>query len=181
MKRGAILLNLSRGDVVDLDALAAAIKSGRFAGAAVDVFPAEPEKHGAAFSSILQNLPNVVLTPHIGGSTEEAQEAIGLDVTNKFVKYLELGISEGSHTVPAVSLPPAAGTHRILHIHKNIPGILSQINSRLGKGKINISAQYLKTNDEIGYVILDVDSALSTEAFEILKGIRGTIKARMVY
>ena len=181
MKRGAIVLNLSRGDVVDLDALATAIKRGKIAGAAVDVFPTEPEKHGAAFSSILQTLPNVILTPHIGGSTEEAQEAIGLDVTNKFVKYLELGISEGSHTVPAVSLPPAAGTHRILHIHRNIPGILSQINSRLGKSKINISGQYLKTNDEIGYVILDVDSKLSNEAFEILKGIRGTIKARMVY
>jgi D-3-phosphoglycerate dehydrogenase len=181
MKSGAIFMNLSRGDVVDLDALAAAIKSGKIAGAAVDVFPTEPEKHGAAFSSILQSLPNVILTPHIGGSTEEAQEAIGLDVTNKFVKYLELGISEGSHTVPAVSLPPTAGTHRILHIHKNIPGILSQINSRLGKSNINISGQYLKTNDEIGYVILDVDSKLSNEAFEILKGIRGTIKARMVY
>jgi len=181
MKRGAIFMNLSRGDVVDLDALASAIKSGRISGAAVDVFPTEPEKSGAVFSSVLQNLPNVILTPHIGGSTEEAQSNIGVDVTSKFIKYLELGISEGSHTVPAVSLPPAAGTHRILHIHHNIPGILSQINSRLGKSKINISGQYLKTNDEIGYVILDVDSHVSSEAFEILKGIRGTIKARMVY
>jgi D-3-phosphoglycerate dehydrogenase len=181
MKRGAIFMNLSRGDVVDLDALASAIKSGRISGAAVDVFPTEPEKSGAVFSSVLQNLPNVILTPHIGGSTEEAQSNIGVDVTSKFIKYLELGISEGSHTVPAVSLPPAAGTHRILHIHRNIPGILSQINSRLGKSKINISGQYLKTNDEIGYVILDVDSHVSSEAFEILKGIRGTIKARMVY
>ncbi len=181
MKRGAIFMNLSRGDVVDLDALAAAIKSGRVAGAAVDVFPSEPEKKGDAFSSVLQNLPNVILTPHIGGSTEEAQGAIGLDVTHKFIKYLELGSSEGSHTVPPVSLPPTAGTHRILHIHKNIPGILSQINSRLGRSKINISGQYLKTNDEIGYVILDVDSHVSREAFEILKDIRGTIKARMVY
>jgi D-3-phosphoglycerate dehydrogenase len=181
VKRGAILLNLSRGDVVDLDALAESIKSGKIAGAAVDVFPSEPEKNGDAFSSVLQNLPNVILTPHIGGSTEEAQSNIGVDVTSKFIKYLELGISEGSHTVPAVSLPPTAGTHRILHIHRNIPGILSQINSRLGKGRINISGQYLKTNEEIGYVILDVDSALSAEAFEILKGIRGTIKARMVY
>jgi len=181
IKRGALLINYSRGDVVDLDALATAIKSGRIAGAAVDVFPTEPEKNGDAFSSVLQNLPNVILTPHIGGSTEEAQSNIGVDVTSKFIKYLELGISEGSHTVPAVSLPPAAGTHRILHIHRNIPGILSQINSRLGKSKINISGQYLKTNDEIGYVILDVDSHVSSEAFEILKGIRGTIKARMVY
>ncbi|HEV7701809.1 MAG TPA: phosphoglycerate dehydrogenase [Pyrinomonadaceae bacterium] len=181
MKKGAVLLNLSRGDVVELDALASALKSGKLAGAAVDVFPSEPEKQGDRFSSVLQNLPNVILTPHIGGSTEEAQANIGLDVTSKLVKYLELGISEGSHTVPQVSLPPTAGTHRILHIHRNIPGILSQINSRLGKSKINILGQYLKTNEEIGYVILDVDSKLSNEAFEILKGIRGTIKARMVY
>jgi D-3-phosphoglycerate dehydrogenase len=181
MKKGAVLLNLSRGDVVDLDALASALKSGKLAGAAVDVFPSEPEKQGDGFSSVLQNLQNVILTPHIGGSTEEAQANIGLDVTSKLVKYLELGISEGSHTVPQVSLPPTAGTHRILHIHRNVPGILSQINSRLGKSKINILGQYLKTNEEIGYVILDVDSKLSNEAFEILKGIRGTIKARMVY
>ena len=181
IKRGAIFLNLSRGDVVDLDALASALKSGRIAGAAVDVFPKEPEKNGDAFSSVMQNLPNVILTPHIGGSTEEAQANIGLDVTNKLVKYLELGTSEGSHTVPAVSLPPTAGTHRILHIHKNIPGMLSAINSRSGKSKINISGQYLKTNDEIGYVILDVDSDVSGEAFEILRSIKGTIKARRVY
>jgi len=181
IRDGAILLNLSRGDVVDLGALAKALESGKIAGAAVDVFPKEPEKNGDAFASVLQGLPNVILTPHIGGSTEEAQANIGLDVTNKLVKYLELGISEGSHTVPPVSLPHTAGTHRILHIHKNIPGILSQINSRLGKSKINISGQYLKTNDEIGYVILDVNTKLSAEAFEILKGIRGTIKARMVY
>ncbi|MFL6373087.1 MAG: phosphoglycerate dehydrogenase [Pyrinomonadaceae bacterium] len=181
IKKRAILLNLSRGDVVDLDALAGAINSGRISGAAVDVFPAEPEKNGDAFSSVLQNLPNVILTPHIGGSTEEAQSNIGLDVTNKLIKYLELGTSEGSHTVPPVSLPPTAGTHRILHIHRNVPGMLSQINSRLGKRKINISGQYLKTNEEIGYVILDVDSDVSAEAFEILKSIRGTIKARMVY
>lgn len=181
MKKGAILLNYSRGDVVDLDAVGKALRSGKLAGAAIDVFPEEPEKNGDAFSCGLQNMPNVILTPHIGGSTEEAQANIGLDVTNKLVKYLELGISEGSHTVPPVSLPPQAGTHRILHIHKNIPGILGQINSRLSKGRINITGQYLKTNEEIGYVILDVESKLSQEAFEILKGIKGTIRARMVY
>jgi D-3-phosphoglycerate dehydrogenase len=181
IKRGALLINYSRGDVVDLEALAAAIKSGRISGAAVDVFPSEPEKNGDRFSTVVQNLPNVILTPHIGGSTEEAQSNIGLDVTGKLIKYLELGTSEGSHTVPQVSLPPTAGTHRILHIHRNVPGMLSQINSRLGKSKINISGQYLKTNEEIGYVILDVDSHVSAEAFEILKNIRGTIKARMVY
>lgn len=181
MKKGAILLNYSRGDVVDLDALKNALDKGHLSGAAVDVFPDEPEKNGDAFSSGLQNLPNVILTPHIGGSTEEAQGAIGLDVTNKFIKYLELGNSEGSHTVPPVSLPPQTGTHRILHIHRNIPGILGAINSRLSKRGLNITGQYLKTNDAIGYVILDVDSRISKEAFEIVKGVKGTIKARMVY
>lgn len=181
LKKGAVLLNYSRGDVVDLDALGKALTTGKLSGAAVDVFPVEPEKNGDAFESGLQNLPNVILTPHIGGSTEEAQANIGLDVTAKLIKYLELGISQGSQTVPSVSLPPQAGTHRILHIHKNVPGVLGQINSRLSKGGINITGQYLKTNDEIGYVILDVDHKISKEAFEILKGIKGTIRARMVY
>lgn len=181
LKKGGIVLNYSRGDVVDLDALKAAIDDGTVSGAAVDVFPDEPEKAGASFTSILQNLPNVILTPHIGGSTEEAQASIGLDVTSKLIKYLELGTSEGSHTVPAVNLPPQESTHRILHIHHNIPGVLGEINSKLSGSGINITGQYLKTNDQIGYVILDVDSKISAEAFEILKGINGTIKARMVY
>ncbi len=181
LKQGGILLNYSRGDVVDLGALKKALNKGVLAGAAVDVFPEEPEKNGDAFTSVLQNLPNVILTPHIGGSTEEAQANIGLDVTSKLIKYLELGSSEGSHTVPAVSLPPQAGTHRILHIHRNIPGVLGQINSRLSKGGINIVGQYLKTNQDIGYVILDVESKISKEAFEILKGVKGTVKARLVY
>jgi len=181
MKKGAILLNYSRGDVVDLDALKNALDKGSLSGAAVDVFPNEPEGNGHEFANILQNTPNVILTPHIGGSTEEAQGAIGLDVTAKLIKYLELGTSEGSHTVPPVSLPPQAGTHRILHIHRNVPGILGAINSRLSKRGLNITGQYLKTNDAIGYVILDVDSRISKEAFEILKSVKGTIKARMVY
>lgn len=181
MRKGSILINHSRGDVVDLDALNKAIKSGKLAGAAVDVFPEEPEKNGDLFTSVLQNLPNVILTPHIGGSTEEAQANIGLDVTAKLIKYLDFGTSEGSHTVPPVSLPPQAGTHRILHIHKNIPGVLGEINSRLSKRGINITGQYLKTNDEIGYVILDIESKLSREAFEILKEVAGTVRARMVY
>lgn len=181
MRGGSILINYSRGDVVDLKALAKALKSGKLAGAAVDVFPEEPEKNGDPFVSVLQNLPNVILTPHIGGSTEEAQASIGLDVTSKLIKYLDFGTSEGSHTVPPVSLPPQAGTHRILHIHKNIPGVLGEINSRLSDRGINITGQYLKTNDEIGYVILDVESELSKEAFELLKDVPGTVKARMVY
>lgn len=181
MKKGSILINHSRGDIVDLNALKKHIEKGSIAGAAIDVFPEEPEKNGDAFSTVLQNLPNVILTPHIGGSTEEAQANIGLDVTAKLIKYLELGTSEGSHTVPPVNLPPQEGTHRILHIHRNIPGVLGDINSRLSKRGINIVGQYLKTNDEIGYVILDVESKISKEAFEILKGIKGTVKARMVY
>lgn len=181
MKDGAILLNYARGDVVDLDALRVFIENGKLAGAAVDVFPEEPEKNGDEFVSVLQNLPNVILTPHIGGSTEEAQANIGLDVTAKLIKYLELGTSEGSHTVPPVSLPLQDKTHRILHIHENIPGVLSEINSRLSEKGINILGQYLKTNEEIGYVILDVDTKLSGEALEILKQVKGTIKTRMVY
>jgi len=181
MRKGSILINHSRGDVVDLDALKKAIKSGKISGAAIDVFPEEPERNGDPFTSVLQNLPNVILTPHVGGSTEEAQANIGLDVTAKLIKYLEYGDSQGSHTVPPMSLSPQAGTHRILHIHRNIPGILGQINSRLSKHKINITGQVLKTNDQIGYVILDIESKLSQEAFEILKSIKGTIRARMVY
>jgi D-3-phosphoglycerate dehydrogenase len=181
LKHGSILLNYSRGDVVDLYALRNALETGKISGAAVDVFPDEPEKTGDMFTTVLQGLPNVILTPHIGGSTEEAQANIGLDVTNKLIKYLDFGTSEGSHTVPAVSLPPQAGTHRILHIHKNVPGVLGEINSRLSDRGINITGQYLKTNEKIGYVILDIDSNLSAEAFAILKDIKGTVKARMVY
>lgn len=181
MSKGTIFLNYSRGDVVDLDALRKYVESGMISGAAVDVFPVEPEKNGDEFDSILQNLPNVILTPHIGGSTEEAQANIGLDVTAKLINYLELGTSNGSHTVPQVNLSPQTNTHRILHIHQNIPGVLGEINSRLSEKGINILAQYLKTNDDIGYVILDVDTDLSKDAFEILKNVHGTIKTRMVY
>lgn len=181
MQKGTIFLNYSRGDVVDLDALKKFIENGTIVGAAVDVFPSEPEKNGDEFSSILQNLPNVILTPHIGGSTEEAQANIGLDVTAKLINYLELGTSSGSHTIPQVNLSPQTNTHRILHVHENMPGVLGEINSRLSEKGINILGQYLKTNDDIGYVILDVDTELSGEAFEILKKVKGTIKTRMVY
>ncbi len=181
MRKGAIFLNYSRGDVVDLDALKKYIENETISGAAIDVFPDEPEKNGGEFASVLQNLPNVILTPHIGGSTEEAQANIGLDVTAKLINYTELGTSNGSHTVPELNLPPQAATHRILHIHENVPGVLGEINSRLSASGINILGQYLKTNEQIGYVILDIDNELSKEAFEILKQIRGTIKTRMVY
>src|SRR5579871_5144710 len=180
-KKGSILINYARGEVVDLEALAKAIQEGNISGAAIDVYPVEPEKNGDKFVSPLQNLSNVILTPHIGGSTEEAQQNIGEDVSNKLFQFLEMGITTGSHTVPELSLPPQEGTHRILHIHKNVPGVLSEINTQLSKHNINILAQYLKTNDEIGYVVLDVDKKLSDQALQLLKEVRNTIKTRLLY
>ncbi len=180
-KTGSILVNYARGEVVDLDALVKAIKDKQIAGAAIDVFPIEPEKNGDAFITPLQGLPNVLLTPHIGGSTEEAQENIGEDVSIKLYQYLERGVSNGSHTIPSLSLPPVDGAHRILHIHKNVPGVLGAINTLLSKNKINIVGQYLKTNDEIGYVVLDVDSKLSKQAMTLLKEVKETIRVRMLY
>jgi D-3-phosphoglycerate dehydrogenase len=180
-KKGAILLNYARGEVVDLTALANAIKEEHISGAAIDVYPWEPEKNGDRFETPLQNLPNVILTPHIGGSTEEAQENIGADVSNKLFQFLETGMTIGSHTVPPLSLPPQEGTHRILHVHKNVPGVLSEINTTLSQHNINILGQYLKTNDEIGYVVLDIDKKLSNQALQLLKEVRQTIKTRLLY
>ncbi len=180
-KKGALFINYARGEVVDLEALAKALRSEQLAGAAVDVYPLEPEKNGDQFSTPLQNLSNVILTPHIGGSTEEAQANIGEDVSNKLINFLETGTTIGSHTVPELALPMQEGAHRILHIHKNVPGVLSQINSRLSGHHINILGQYLKTNDEIGYVVLDVNKGLSKEALELLKEIKETIKVRRLY
>jgi D-3-phosphoglycerate dehydrogenase len=147
----------------------------------VDVYPWEPEKNGDKFSTPLQGLPNVILTPHIGGSTEEAQENIGEDVSNKLYQYLEHGTSIGSHTVPPLSLPLQEGVHRILHIHRNVPGVLSAINTTLSNNKINILGQYLKTNDEIGYVVLDIDKKLSNTAMQLLKEVKDTIKVRLLF
>jgi D-3-phosphoglycerate dehydrogenase len=180
-KKGAIIINYARGEVMDLDALRKAIEAGQVGGAAVDVFPQEPEKIGDIFTSPLQGLSNVLLTPHIGGSTEEAQQNIGEDVSTKLLNYLEKGISWGSHTVPALSLPPQEGSHRILHIHQNVPGVLSQINGQLSKNNINIVGQYLKTNEEIGYVVVDVDKRLSKQATQLLKEVPHTIKVRLLY
>ncbi len=180
-KKGSILINYARGEVVELDSLAKALSSGHIAGAAIDVFPWEPEKNGDIFTTPLQGLSNVILTPHIGGSTQEAQANIGEDVSGKLFNYLEKGVSFGSHTIPALSLPPQEGTHRILHVHNNVPGVLSEINTQLSKHKINILGQYLKTNDMIGYVVLDVDKGLSKAAMELLKKVKGTIKVRMLY
>ena len=180
-KKGAILINYARGEVVDLDALRKALLDGQLSGAAVDVFPWEPEKNGDQFNTPLRGLDNVLLTPHIGGSTEEAQQNIGDDVSNKLFNYLEKGISTGSHSIPALSLPPQEGTHRILHIHDNVPGVLSEINTQLSKHRSNILGQYLKTNESIGYVVLDVDKHLSKSALELLRKVKGTIKARILY
>jgi D-3-phosphoglycerate dehydrogenase len=170
-KQGAILINYARGEVVDLDALAAALQSKHLSGAAIDVYPWEPEKNGDSFETPLQGLSNVILTPHIGGSTEEAQENIGE----------ERGVSNGSLSVPTISLPPVDGAHRILHIHNNVPGVLSAINTVMSKNKINIVGQYLKTNEEIGYVVLDVDSKLSKTALALLKEVKETIRVRLLY
>lgn len=180
-KQGSILINYARGEVVDLDALAAALQSKHLSGAAIDVYPWEPEKNGDSFETPLQGLSNVILTPHIGGSTEEAQENIGEDVSIKLYQYLERGVSNGSLSVPTISLPPVDGAHRILHIHNNVPGVLSAINTVMSKNKINIVGQYLKTNEEIGYVVLDVDSKLSKTALALLKEVKETIRVRLLY
>lgn len=180
-KKNSILINYARGEVVDLPALKNTMMEGHISGAAIDVYPWEPEKNGDKFQTPLQNIPNVLLTPHIGGSTEEAQQNIGEDVSLKLFNYLEKGITFGSHTVPALSLPPQEGAHRILHIHNNVPGVLSEINTQLSKHNINILGQYLKTNDEIGYVVLDVDKKISGQAFHLLKEVKQTIKVRLLY
>ncbi len=181
MKHGAILINYARGEVVDLKALAFALTEEQLSGAAIDVFPVEPEKNGDAFVSPLQGLKNVLLSPHIGGSTEEAQQNIGEDVSIKLFQFLERGITNGSHSIPAIGLPPIDGAHRLLHTHHNVPGVLSAINTVLSKNNINIVGQYLKTNEDIGYVVLDVDKKLSKQALELLRGVKHTIKVRLLY
>jgi D-3-phosphoglycerate dehydrogenase len=180
-KKGSILINYARGEVIDHEALSKFISEGHIGGAAVDVFPNEPEKNGDIFETPLQNCSNVILTPHIGGSTEEAQQNIGEDVSIKLFNFLEKGITAGSHTVPALAVPPHEGAHRILHIHNNVPGVLSEINTQLSKNNINIVGQYLKTNEDIGYVVLDVDKQISSKALQLLKEVKETIKVRMLY
>ena len=180
-KKGSILINYARGEVVDLEALSKALKEEHISGAAIDVYPLEPEKNGDSFTTPLQGLNNVLLTPHIGGSTEEAQQNIGEDVSSKLFQFLERGITSGSHTVPAIALPPIETAHRILHIHNNVPGVLSAINTTLSEHKINIVGQYLKTNDLIGYVVLDVDKKLSKKAIDLLREVKATIKVRLLY
>lgn len=181
MKQGVIFLNLARGHVVDIDALAEAIKSGKVAGAGVDVFPQEPKSNADPFISKLQGLPNVILTPHIGGSTEEAQKSIGEFVAQKLITYVNTGSTALSVNFPNLSLPDQITAHRFIHIHGNIPGVLAQINQTLAEQQINVLGQYLKTNEHIGYVITDVDISHSKKLLDELKKIPGTIRVRVLY
>ncbi|GGP25956.1 phosphoglycerate dehydrogenase [Silvimonas amylolytica] len=181
MKPGAVLINAARGTVVDIDALAAAIESKHLAGAAIDVFPVEPKDNKEEFASPLRQFDNVILTPHIGGSTVEAQANIGVEVAEKLVKYSDNGTTTSSVNFPEVALPQQASKRRVLHIHRNIPGVLSAINSVLSADKINIAAQYLQTNAEIGYVVIDVDSDYSDTALKKLAGVEGTIRFRVLF
>lgn len=181
MKDGVIFMNLARGHVVDIEALAAAIKSGKVAGAAVDVFPKEPKTNDEVFESELRGLDNVILSPHIGGSTEEAQENIGYFVPSKLLEYINNGSSYGSVNFPEVQLPKLGDSHRLLHIHANVPGVLAKLNSIFAKHHINITGQYLKTNETIGYVIVDISKNYSEEFIQELKDIDGTIRFRMLY
>ena len=181
MKKGSSLINLSRGDVVDIGAVKKFIESGHIAGFAADVFPIEPQNNKEVFECPVQKLGNVILTPHIGGSTVEAQENIGIDVATKLISFLETGATTGSLSVPALSLPVQLDTHRLLHIHKNVPGVLGEINSKLSKLNVNILGQYLKTNNQIGYVVLDVDKKTSAKALDELKEVKHTIRVRELY
>src|SRR6202042_1290852 len=161
MRPGSCLLNASRGTVVDIDAVAAGIKSGRVGGAAIDVFPEEPEKNSDGFLSALRGLPNVVMTPHIGGSTAEAQEAIGREVGAALIKYVNAGVSTGAVNFPHIDSSPTPGKHRILNVHKNVPGVLRDINRIVSEKGANIAAQVLATDPEIGYLVMDLDQDVS--------------------
>lgn len=181
MKEGAILINASRGTVVDIDALAASLKSKHLAGAAIDVFPVEPKSNDEEFISPLREFDNVILTPHIGGSTQEAQENIGYEVAGKLIKYSDNGSTLSAVNFPEVALPEHPGTSRLLHIHHNKPGILSQIVQAFSADNINIASQYLQTTPKIGYVVIEVECGQSEQALAKLKSIDGTIRARIVH
>lgn len=184
MREGAKLINASRGTVIDIDALAAALASGRVGGAAIDVFPEEPGSNDQEFVSPLRRFDNVILTPHIGGSTVEAQENIGVEVAAKLVKYSDNGSTVTSVNFPEVALPEHAGKHRILHIHRNQPGMLARVNAVFSQAQINIAAQYLETDPRIGYAVIDIDGAdrpLSAAIRKELDAIDGTIRTRLLY
>ncbi|MBA3996013.1 MAG: phosphoglycerate dehydrogenase [Candidatus Accumulibacter sp.] len=181
MKPGSYLINASRGTVVDIDALVVALDARHLLGAAIDVFPVEPAGNDAVFVSPLTRFENVILTPHIGGSTGEAQESIGREVAAKLTRYSNNGSTASAVNFPEVSLPELAGKCRLLHIHHNVPGVLAQINERFSRAGINIAAQYLQTNNEIGYVVIDVDATASQVALDELNAVDGTIRCRILY
>ena len=181
MKPGAIFINAARGTVVKIPDLCDALESGHLGGAAIDVFPTEPKTNAEPFESPLQKFDNVILTPHVGGSTQEAQENIGVEVAGKLTKYSDNGSTLSSVNFPEVSLPLHTDTSRLLHIHENRPGILTKINSIFADEGINIAAQYLQTSAEMGYVVIDVETARSEEALTQLKAIEGTIRARILH
>ncbi|MHC4409722.1 MAG: phosphoglycerate dehydrogenase [Planctomycetota bacterium] len=181
MKPGAQLVQTSRGVVVDVEALAAALKSGHLAGAAVDVFPVEPKSTDAPLDTALRGMPNVILTPHVAGSTEEAQEKIGVEVANKFVGYSEHGTSVGAVNFPELSLAEHEDAHRILHIHRNIPGVLRAVNDAIADEGINLPSQHLQTKGEIGYVVLDIARDAEHALRDRLKHVEGTIRTRILY
>ncbi len=181
MKNGVIFLNLARGKVVQIPALVDALKSGKIAGAGVDVFPAEPKTNNDAFESELMGMENVILSPHIGGSTEEAQEGIGHYVPERLLEYINNGSTTGSVNLPEVQLPYLKKNHRLLHIHQNVPGIMARLNNIFAKHNINVTEQYLKTNETVGYVIVDIEKAYSKEFVQEIKGIEETIKFRMLF
>ena len=181
MKEGVIFLNLSRGHVVDVPVLAENLKSGKILGASADVFPYEPKNNNEEFINELRGLPNVILTPHIGGSTEEAQFNIASFVPNRILDYINTGNTFQSVNFPNIQLPELNNAHRLIHLHENVPGILAQINNVLAKHNINILGQYLKTNESVGYVITDINKEYDKQVIQELKAINNTIKFRILY
>jgi D-3-phosphoglycerate dehydrogenase len=183
MKKGAYLINNSRGTVVDLDALAAALKDGHLAGAAVDVFPVEPASNAERFASPIQGIENVIITPHIGGSTEEAQERIGAEVARKLIDYSDVGSTLGAVDFPQVQLPPRPTGTRFIHVHNNVPGMLKRLNDVFALRQVNIAAQFHQTVGEIGYVVMeaDVTGTAAQDTLDEIRGLNGTIRARLLY
>ncbi|MFT5082378.1 MAG: D-3-phosphoglycerate dehydrogenase [Lentisphaeria bacterium] len=181
MKAGSIVINASRGTVIDIDALANALELGHLVGAAIDVFPSEPKSNSEEFISPLRKFDNVILTPHIGGSTVEAQENIGYEVAEKLVKYSDNGTTLSSVNFPEVALPTHRDVHRLLHVHKNVPGVLMAVNKVFSENNINIVGQYLQTNESVGYVVIDVNAECSEVALEHIKQVPGTIRCRVLF
>lgn len=181
MKSGSILINAARGTVIDIDALSEALEGKHLAGVAIDVFPVEPKSNNEEFMSPLRKFDNAILTPHIGGSTQEAQQNIGSEVAEKLVKYSDNGTTTSAVNFPEVALPAHPGKHRLIHVHKNAPGVLSEINRIFSENNINIAAQYLQTNDQVGYVVIEVDADYSDLALKELKLIKGTISCRVIH